>query len=180
MNRDRRAPAPARRKARGDARLAQEVIGHFAQLGRAIGAPKSFGAIYGCLFVSTRPRPFEEIVREVRLSTGSVSQGLKVLRSLGAAHTVVIAGDRRDHYVAETRLRHLVIGFLRGSVEGELSQGEERLQRLVDLAAGLPSRNGNHALAERLELLQRWHAQARSVIPAVLQLLGGASTPTGI
>ena len=174
MNPSRR---PVRRQAGGEGPLGQEVIGHFAQLGRAIGAPKSFGAIYGCLFVSTRPLPFEDVVRAVRLSTGSVSQGLKVLRSLGAAHTVVIAGDRRDHYVAETRLRQLVVGFLRGTVERELNQGEERLQRLVELAAGLPSRNGSRALADRLDLLQRWHTQARSVIPAVLQFLGSASPP---
>jgi DNA-binding transcriptional regulator GbsR (MarR family) len=175
VNGTRQAPVSPRRKTPAREPLAQEVIGHFAQLGRAIGAPKSLGAIYGCLFLSARPLAFEEIVREVRLSTGSVSQGLKVLRSLGAAHTMVIAGDRRDHYVAETRLRQLVLGLLRGSVEGELSQGEERLERLVQLAATLPPRNGNKAVADRLELLQRWHAQARSIIPAVMQLLGGVA-----
>jgi DNA-binding transcriptional regulator GbsR (MarR family) len=157
------------------AALEREIIAHFAQLGRAIGAPKSLGAIYGCLFANERPVSFDEIVRLAGLSTGSVSQGLKTLRSLGAARTVIVPGERRDHFVAETRLRLLLVGFLRGTIEREMSQGEERLQALLAQAEALPSRNGHKALGQRMQVLQNWHAQARVALPMLVQLLGGSA-----
>jgi DNA-binding transcriptional regulator GbsR (MarR family) len=164
-------PKPPRRT------LERDLIAHFAQLGRAIGAPKSLGAIYGCLFASEQPLSFDDIVRLAGLSTGSVSQGLKMLRSLGAARTVVVPGERRDHFVAETRLRHLLVGFLRGTIEREMSQGEERLQDLLALASAKPARNGHQPLGQRMQVLQNWHAQARVALPVLLQLLrDGADT----
>lgn len=154
--------------------LEREIIAHFAQLGRAIGAPKSVGAIYGCLFAHERPLSFDDIVKVAGLSTGSVSQGLKILRALGAARTVMVPGERRDHFVAETRLRHLLVGFLRGTIEREMSLGEERLHDLLAEAEAVPSRNGHKPLKQRMQVLQNWHTQARVALPTLLKLLSGA------
>jgi hypothetical protein len=49
-----------------------------------LGIPKSIGQIYGVLYASATPLSFSDIVGRLEISKGSVSQGLQLLRSLGA------------------------------------------------------------------------------------------------
>jgi hypothetical protein len=48
------------------------------------GVPKSVGQIYGLLYASPEPLSFSDIVVRLGISKGSASQGLRLLRSLGA------------------------------------------------------------------------------------------------
>ena len=48
------------------------------------GVPKSVGQIYGVLYASPSPLSFSDIVDRLEISKGSASQGLALLRSLGA------------------------------------------------------------------------------------------------
>ena len=48
------------------------------------GVPKSVGQIYGLLYASPLPLGFSDIVERLEISKGSASQGLQLLRSLGA------------------------------------------------------------------------------------------------
>jgi hypothetical protein len=56
----------------------------FADIVSALGIPKSIGQIYGLLYASATPLSFSDIVERLEISKGSVSQGLQLLRSLGA------------------------------------------------------------------------------------------------
>jgi DNA-binding transcriptional regulator GbsR (MarR family) len=146
---------------------------------RCFGAPKSLGAIYGLLFVSEKPIPFESIATRLKLSTGSVSQGLRLLKELGAATVVFVPGDRRDHYTAETRLRQLAAGFLRRRVDAEFVNAGERLARVVNQFSGSNEIKPNEThqfLAERVATLARWQQQARQLLPVALQALSGDDT----
>ena len=60
----------------------------FVDLVTLLGLPKSIGEIYGLLFASAVPLSFIEIEAKLHLSKGSVSQGLRALRDLGAVHEV--------------------------------------------------------------------------------------------
>src|SRR6478735_7298746 len=107
-----------------------EVVGLFVDLVRGFGAPKSIGAIYGLLFASKEPVSFEHIVSRLQMSTGSVSQGLKLLRSIGAVKTAFIPGERRDFFLVETQFRKLAAGFLQNQLERRLTDGEGRLSEI--------------------------------------------------
>lgn len=158
------------------ASLETDIIALFVDLMRCFGAPKSLGAIYGLLFVSEKPIPFESIATRLQLSTGSVSQGLRLLKELGAATVVFVPGDRRDHYTAETRLRQLAAGFLRRRVDAEFVNAGERLARVVDQfsSSNEIKENATHQfLAERVATLARWQQQARQLLPVALQALSG-------
>lgn len=65
---------------------------------------KSIGEIYGLLFISPAPISVEEIRFKLRMSSGSASQGLSLLRRVHAVRIAYLPGDRRDYYVAETGL----------------------------------------------------------------------------
>ncbi len=150
-----------------------EIISVFVNLMQVLGMPKSAGEIYGLLFASTTPISSEEISTTLEISSGSVSQGLRMLRSLGAVRTVYVPGDRRDHYLAETDLHKLAGGFLRENIEHHLLNGEERLSRLHQLVshAGPTEDPAREFLGERVAMLKAWNQRARVVLPMVIQTL---------
>jgi len=83
--------------------------------------------------------PLDYIRSKLNLSSGSASQGLRLLRTLGAVHATYVPGDRRDHFLAETGLRKITTGFLREKVVPDLMVHEEQLQRLSSLVEDMPS-----------------------------------------
>lgn len=61
-----------------------ECVELFAEMVHIFGVPKSVGQIYGVLYASSKPLSFSDIVEQIDISKGSASQGLQLLRSLGA------------------------------------------------------------------------------------------------
>jgi HTH-type transcriptional regulator, glycine betaine synthesis regulator len=147
-----------------------DTIELFVRAARLIGLSKSIGEIYGLLFVSVVPMPFEEIRTRLNMSSGSASQGLRLLRSVGAVRVIYVPGDRRDHFAAETCLQKIAAGFLREKIAPNLSSQAERLQRLTQLLADIPYAN-RPVLEERLGVLEEWRRQANAVVPLVMQSL---------
>lgn len=144
------------------------VIDLFVNASQLIGLPKSVAQIYGLLFCRENPMPMDDIVEELRISKGSASQGLKTLRQIGAVKVVFVLGDRRDHFIAETKLRQLVSGFLADQVEPHLKSGRQRLEHLETLMKKEGA--GKHAV-DRLKLLKAWHDKASKVIPFIRRIL---------
>jgi len=143
------------------------MIDIFVRIARLFGVSKSVGEIYGLLFISAAPVPLDYIRTKLNLSSGSASQGLRLLRTLGAVQATYVPGDRRDHYLAETGLRKITTGFLREKVVPDLVLHEEQLQRLTGLLEGIPVSSRPHIEA-RIQLLQSWRRQARAVLPIVM------------
>jgi DNA-binding transcriptional regulator GbsR (MarR family) len=141
-----------------------EIIEVFVSIVKMLGIPKSVAEIYGLLFVTPEPLALDAIVERLQISKGSVSQGLKLLRSFGGVKVSYVAGDRRDHYVAETELKKLVAGFMRGEVQPRLASGRDRLQHLRELAEALPDAKQNF-LSKRVGKLQQWHTKSRDLLP---------------
>ena len=108
----------------------QTMISIFVQMTQVLGLPRSLGEIYGLLFASPRPLAFQEIGERLNLSKGSVSQGLRFLRTIGAIKPVVIPGDRREYFEPEVELRALVGGFLRERLNPQLEAWGARAKAL--------------------------------------------------
>lgn len=115
-----------------------EMISIFVQMTQVLGLPRSLGEIYGLLFASPKPLAFQEIAERLNLSKGSVSQGLRFLRTIGAIKPVVITGDRREYFEPEIELRALVGGFLRERLNPQLELWGARAKALKidDFVAG--------------------------------------------
>ena len=56
----------------------------FSEVVQVFGVPKSVGQIFGLLYATPEPLSFSDIVERLEISKGSASQGLQLLRSLGA------------------------------------------------------------------------------------------------
>ncbi len=60
------------------------MVAFFVDAAELLGVPKSVAAIYGIVFASPAALSFSEIEERLAISKGSVSQGLRVLRDVGA------------------------------------------------------------------------------------------------
>ena len=150
--------------------LEVEAIDLFISLVRLLGMPKSVGELYGLLFVSPEALPMDALMERLNMSKGAASQGLKLLRSFGAVKTTYVAGDRRDHYLAEFDLSRFATGFIKGELQPHLDSGLNRLERMQHLISQLPE-GGREVAENRLARLQHWHEKGQSMIPWILKFL---------
>lgn len=156
--------------------LELEVIDIFVSIVKMLGIPKSVAEIYGLLFVSPDPLPLDGIVDRLRISKGSVSQGLKLLRAFGGVRTTYVAGDRRDHYVAEIELKMLVAGFMRGEIQPRLENGKQRLNHVEEIREQLSTGDRRkNFYGARVRKLKQWHERSQALLP----LLSGMLDITG-
>jgi len=136
------------------------------------GVPKSVGQIYGLLYASPEPLGFPDIVERLEISKGSASQGLQLLRSLGA----IIEAEQKDSatrgvaYEPELRLRQLVTGVLRERIAPMATTGADSLKRLKALAEQAPE-NAKFYLG-RAKQLETWRKRFTTVMPLLTALLG--------
>ena len=152
----------------------KEVIAIFVHMTQALGMPRSLGEIYGLLFATPQPLAFQDIVARLEMSKGSVSQGLRFLRTVGAIKPVVLAGDRREFFEPVVELRQLVAGFLRERLNPQIEIWGARAKALkpADFVLETLSEKGRGTLANRLEKLKTWQKRAGTVLPMVSKLLG--------
>jgi len=148
----------------------REVIGLFVRVADVLSLPRSVGEIYGLLYISVEPLCMEDLQTRLGISKGSVSQGLRFLRSFGAVKTVYVNGSRRDFFTAETGLRKMVSGFVKEQVQPHLVSGKERLARLMELLESEPEER-RELLLERVEQLGKWRDRAASAIPVAMKLI---------
>lgn len=147
-----------------------EFFGEVVQL---FGISPSVGEIYGLLYASQEPLSFSDIFAHLEISKGSASQGLNLLRSLGAVHTVapVDAIGRREYFSPELSLRKLLRSVLDERVSPLASKSAGRLARLRELADGAGGSERKFRLG-RVQQLETWRRRLRAVVPVLGTLLG--------
>jgi hypothetical protein len=166
----------------------QECVLFFAEIVQLFGVPKSVGQIYGLLYASPVPLSFSDIVERLDISKGSASQGLQLLRSLGAileadsASPSISASNvngsgasgmpraTRVVYAPELSLRQLVTGVLRERIAPMATMGTGHLKRLRELAELAPE-NTKFYLG-RAKQLETWRKRFTTVLPLLTALLG--------
>lgn len=149
-----------------------ECVSFFAEIVQLFGVPKSVGQIYGLLYASPAPLGFAEILECLEISKGSVSQGLQLLRSLGAINEAELKNGvaRGTAYEPELSLRQLVTGVLRERIAPMASSGTDRLKRLKELAGQQPA--NTEFYLERVSQLTTWSKRFTTVLPILTALLG--------
>jgi len=152
--------------------IERRIIDLFVDGVRVIGLPKSIGEIYGMLFLSEEPLSFDDLVNRLGISKGSVSQGLRALRQIGAVSECPNGNGRRTYYQPEIRLKRLVGGFIREQVVPHLDSGTGKLAALNDAIGEIADDEHQKFLAERLERLEHWFKRSRLILPLFQRVLG--------
>ena len=150
------------------------MIDVFVRAAGLIGLPRSIGEIYGLLFCTPKALSFDELVERLQISKGSVSQGLKVLRQIGAVKLHYVPGSRRDHYQPELSMKRLVRGFIKDQFEPHLLSGSQRLDNIDALIEDEGDEASRAHARNRLGTLRSWQQRTRKLMPIVMAVLGGA------
>ena len=122
---------------------------------KIVGLPRSIGEIYGLLFVSRQPQSLDDLVARLGISKGSASQGLKLLRTLGAIRQVDGLDSRRTYYEADIKLKSLVGGFVREEVRPHLRSGDAELDVIAEVGAAKEDLENRAFYENRVKRLKR-------------------------
>jgi HTH-type transcriptional regulator, glycine betaine synthesis regulator len=171
-------------------------VAFFSEVVQVFGVPKSLGQIYGLLYATPEPLSFSDIVERLEISKGSASQGLQLLRSLGAIRVVEQSdgckpslshlhfhspshihsqtnASRRVAYEPELSLRRLVSGVLQERITPLAAAGVDRISRLRAFAE--EDGEGNDFYLGRAKQLNTWRRRLKTVLPMLSMLLGPKS-----
>lgn len=157
-----------------DGQLVGESIEFFVSFVQIFGLPKSIGQIYGLLFVSVSPLPMDEIVARLGISKGSASQGLSLLKSLGAVGSEFFPPDRREHFRADLNVSRIVTHFFENRLHPRLEHGDRRLESMLRLARAADPEGESEAsiaVVNRIQALQKWQKRGRGVLPMMIRWL---------
>lgn len=153
----------------------RSVVNFFVDAAAMLGVPKSVAAIYGIVFASPSALSFAEIEARLDISKGSISQGLRVLREMGALREVSTEADRAERFMPDLELRKLVQRFIEHRLQQQLDVGKARLAGLADLVPASDAHDAE-ALRKRIKHLQTWQDKARAVLPVVKTFLALTKT----
>lgn len=147
-----------------------QVVDFFVEAAALLGVPKSVAAIYGIVFASPAPLSFADIESRLNISKGSISQGLKVLREVGALKEVSTTDERMSRFEPDTELRKLITHFLESRVETQLESGSRRVKAL-SVALSVYPLYEQKGLKVRVQKLEQWQKRTRAVLPVVKTFL---------
>jgi DNA-binding transcriptional regulator GbsR (MarR family) len=147
-----------------------EAIELFINFLKLIGLPKSVGEIYGLLFVSPEPLTMDEIVSRLGISLGAASQGLKVLRGVGAAKAVCPPGARKDHFAADLELSRFATVFIKKDLRPRFESALERIKHLETLLPMMAAED-REMTSQRLNRLRHWIEKGARILPWTLRYL---------
>ena len=144
----------------------QAFILHWGEMGTNWGVNRSIAQIHALLYLSDRPINAEEISDTLKLARSNVSTALKELQSYGIVRRTHVAGDRRDHFVAETDLWELL---MRISAERKRREVDPTIELLARLNAQIEGRKDvpEHIrfrigrMHEFISTLTNWYDQVR-------------------
>lgn len=139
----------------------------FADAVKVLGLPKSVGEIYGTLFISKVPLSLDDLVMRLGISKGSGSQGLKMLRTLGAISEVAGMEGRKVFYEADVELKSLVGGFIREEVRPHLGSAKVKIEKMDACNV-----SEDEHYDERIKKLGSWRKRAGLLLPILQKILG--------
>ena len=152
----------------------RQVVAVFVDGVRVLGLPRSIGEIYGLLFISRAPLSLDDLVLRLNISKGSASQGLRMLKSLGAVREANGNGgaERRTYYEPAVELKRLVGGFIREQIRPHLESGKTKINRLAATACEIQDPEHRKFLRDRVERLDQWMRSSGKVLPILQKILG--------
>lgn len=160
---------PRHMAASQEAIVQRELIETVMRLVQTLGLPRSLGEIYGYLYVATGPRSMDQIRESLAMSMGTVSQGLRQLRTLKAVHVVYVPGQRKDFFTAETELRRFVGAFFREILLPQLDESQNRLEALRPTLEGISAHEEHYR--SRFRKMYQWHQTARRWLRPLARLV---------
>ena len=142
----------------------QQFILHWGDMGSQWGVNRSVAQIHALLYLSEKPLRADQIAETLDIARSNVSNSLKELMSWKLIERVPIAGDRRDHFQAETDLWELVTRIAEGRKAREIDPAKVVLRNCVaqaqdDSRVSPVALKRLKAMLDFVETVDRWYGQ---------------------
>lgn len=113
----------------------QQLIDTWGVLASQWGISRHMAQIHALLLVSPEPSTTDDIMETLQMSRGSVSTNIRDLLDWGIVHKVLVAGDRKDYYKADTDMWNVARRIMQERKRRELDPVVRSLEQLeaVDL-----------------------------------------------
>jgi len=154
----------------------QRFILHWGDMGGTWGVNRTVAQIHALLYMSERPLNAEDITLILGVARSNVSNSLKELLAIKTIRRVPIAGDRRDHFEAETDVWEIAKRVAAERKAREIDPALETLTYCLNAAEtdGDISDTQRDRLKEMQEFtatMDRWYSQMQSVPTGTLMRL---------
>ena len=174
----------------------EQFILHWGDMGSQWGVNRSVAQIHALLYLSEKPMRADQIADILEIARSNVSNSIKELLSWKLIERVPIAGDRRDHFQAETDLWQLVTRIAEGRKAREIDPAKAVLHNCISQAEGDKRVSPTalkrlKAMLDFVETVDRWYGQMlrlpKSTIMTLMKMGGkvagllgrSGSRPTG-
>ncbi|WP_428409631.1 GbsR/MarR family transcriptional regulator [Hyphococcus sp.] len=141
---------------------------HWGDMGGQWGVNRSVAQIHALLLMSDAPLNAEDIAETLGIARSNVSNSVKELLTWGLAKRAPVAGDRRDHFEAESDMWEMVSRIVAMRKARELDPAAQVLDACLTDAKEDP--NATKAAVKRLgelqemiALLNGWYEQMNKV-----------------
>lgn len=125
---------------------------HWGDLGGTWGVNRTVAQIHALLYLTTEPLNAEDIQTQLGIARSNVSNSLKELLALKLVRRFPIAGDRRDHFVAETDVWQVARHIAAARKAREIDPALATLTDCLAVAAG-----DHQVTDEQIKRLQDMH-----------------------
>jgi len=159
-----------------DSSAKQQFILYWGDMGGQWGVNRSVAQIHALLFLSVNPMNAEEISADLGIARSNVSNSLKELVSWKLIKRVPIAGDRREHFVAEVDVWEMAVRIAQGRKEREIDPAMAAIDSCVKQAVDEPHLDPvvlarMHEMQDFLTTADRWSSQMLNVPKSKLNTL---------
>ncbi|MFL6844184.1 MAG: GbsR/MarR family transcriptional regulator [Allosphingosinicella sp.] len=155
----------------------EAFILHWGEMGTHWGVNRSVAQIHALLYLADRPLHAEEISDSLKLARSNVSTALKELQAYGIVRRSHVAGDRRDHFVAELDLWEMLMRISaerkRREIDPTIAFFAELKER-IDVRGDVPEhlRERIARMHEFIFTLSDWYDQVRRLPkPTLIKLM---------
>ena len=108
----------------------QQFISSWGAFGTHWGINRSMAQIHALLLVSAEPLTQDEMMEQLNISRGNTNMNIRELINWGLVERVILAGERREHFVAEKDIWKVVKLIVKERKKRELEPMLQLLDRL--------------------------------------------------
>lgn len=145
----------------------EQFINTWGALGTEWGINKSVAQIHALLLASSNPLSTDDIMQALKISRGNANMSVRQLQDLGIIYKKVIAGDRKEYFVAEKDI-------LKWALKIALYRKQKELDPVMDTLKDIKNATKNDKTAEGKEFhqtvadIQNFTAQINQIAEKVL------------
>jgi len=149
---------------------AQDVLlSKVNQMCSKFGLNNVMAQLYAVLYMSSKPLCLDDMVERLKISKGSASVNIRALERYGVVRQIWVKGSRKDYYEAETDIAKVIVERVSSMAKGRLAEVDTMIQSSTAALRAVDPDSEEDAesiriFKERLEKLQAFYAQARSLL----------------